>query len=55
MPEKTTSIPSETKREDILDIFLVFKMTAPWDVQTQYALNSDHFLVTARTKDSDKR
>ncbi|HBH7445490.1 TPA: hypothetical protein KWZ19_005116, partial [Escherichia coli] len=33
---------------DILDIFLGYRMAAPWEVRTQVALNSDHFPVTAR-------
>lgn len=46
-PEVATSIPTRG-RGDILDIFLSFRGYAPWEVCTQFALNSDHFPVTAK-------
>lgn len=47
VPEEPTSIPSGLGTGNVLDIFLVYRTAKPWEVQTQYALNSDHFQVTA--------
>lgn len=45
-PEDAT-IP-EKGRWNVLYIFLAYRTTVPWDVRMQFALNSYHFLVTAR-------
>lgn len=48
-PTVATSVPvAENCRGDVIDIFLAFKMADPWEVRTEYALDSDHFPVVAK-------
>lgn len=48
-PEDVTTIPQRAgARGDILDIFLTYQTSKPWDVQTHCSLSSDHFPVTVK-------
>lgn len=41
-PAEATSVPASNRRREIIDIFLAFRMTTPWEVTTHPALSSDH-------------
>lgn len=47
-PSEATSVPAGCRVGDIVDIFLSYRMSTPWEARTHYELSSDHFPVTVR-------